>query len=281
MTKGPTEMDDGFDAPAQRAAKTYNAAADFFDAPPLAFWDRHGSRAVELSALSPGEHVLDVGCGTGASALPAAEAVGPDGTVTGLDVAENLLAAARAKAAARGLVNVRFQCADMSDGAALGQDFNAAISVFSIFFVPDMERQIGLLWSSLRPGGRLTVTVWGENAFEPAASIFVEELQRLRPDTPPSPRPWERLTRPEGLGRMLVDGGAATPDIVDAPDRQMLTRSEDWWTIALGSGFRGEIDQLSQPEQEDLRVRVLQRLSDGVVRHVETNALHAIARKEQ
>ncbi len=271
-------MTDGLDA-ARAAAKTYNAAAPLFDAPPLAFWERHGRRAVVLSGLLPGEHVLDVGCGTGASALPAAEAVGPDGSVTGLDVAEKVLAIARWKAAKRGLHNVAFRCADMSGDAQADERFDAIISVFSIFFVPDMERQIARLWSRLRPGGRLTVTVWGERSFAPAAGIFCEELQRLRPNTPPSPRPWERLTRPEGLRRMMVDGGAGDPVIHDAPDRQILGNPEDWWTIALGSGFRGQIDRLAPAEQAELKAHVLQRLSDAGIGQVETNALHAIARK--
>lgn len=271
-------MTDGLDT-AQMAAKTYNAAAPQFDAPPLAFWDRHGRRAVALSSLLPGEQVLDVGCGTGASALPAAAAVGPEGSVTGLDVAEKLLAIARRKAATQGLRNVAFHCADMSGNVETDGRFDAIISVFSIFFVPDMERQIGLLWSRLRSGGRLTVTVWGERSFAPAAGVFAEELERVRPNTPPSPRPWERLTRPEGLRRMMIDGGAGDPVVHDAPDRQILASPEDWWTIALGSGFRGEIDRLTDTEQRVLKARVLQRLSDARIGHVENNALHAIARK--
>src|SRR5215470_19101357 len=64
-----------------RAAFTYNAAADFFDASPLSFWDYFGRRTIELASLPNGSRVLDVCCGSGASALPAAEAVGPEGKV--------------------------------------------------------------------------------------------------------------------------------------------------------------------------------------------------------
>lgn len=62
-----------------KAEKTYDAAADDFDAEPLAFWDRYGRRTIERLRLEPGANVLDVCCGTGASALPAARAVGPQG----------------------------------------------------------------------------------------------------------------------------------------------------------------------------------------------------------
>ena len=56
-----------------KAASTYNAAADHFDDGPLAFWDRYGRGTIERLRLKPGSVVLDVGCGSGASAIPAAE----------------------------------------------------------------------------------------------------------------------------------------------------------------------------------------------------------------
>jgi ubiquinone/menaquinone biosynthesis C-methylase UbiE len=79
----------------RRASATYNAAADFYDHPVNAFWNRYGRRTVTRLVLAPGARVLDVCCGSGASALPAAEAVGPGGSVLGVDLAERLLELAR------------------------------------------------------------------------------------------------------------------------------------------------------------------------------------------
>jgi ubiquinone/menaquinone biosynthesis C-methylase UbiE len=83
----------------RRAAFTYNAAADFYDASPLGFWNYFGRKTIELLSLQNGSRVLDSCCGAGASALPAAELVGPKGKVIGVDVAQALLELARAKAA--------------------------------------------------------------------------------------------------------------------------------------------------------------------------------------
>ena len=58
-----------------RVVATYTAAADTFDG--LPFWHEYGRRTVQRLALPPGARVLDLCCGTGASALPAARAVGP------------------------------------------------------------------------------------------------------------------------------------------------------------------------------------------------------------
>jgi SAM-dependent methyltransferase len=192
-----------------KAAATYDAAADHFDAPALAFWDRHGRRTVALLGARAGDRVLDVGCGTGASAIPAAVAVGANGHVTGIDIAENMLARARAKAAAQGLNNTTFRLADMSASGLPDAGFDSVISVFSVFFVPDIERQVAELWRMLRPGGRLAVTVWARGAFDPGAAIFGEEVRRVRPDLPVAGRPWERLTDPDNLRRLLQRPSAA------------------------------------------------------------------------
>src|SRR5215470_4577862 len=89
-----------------RAAATYNAAADSYDDPANSFWEQFGRRTIEQLDLQPGARVLDVCCGSGASAIPAAEKVGHDGFVLGIDLAEKLLERARSKATKRGLQNL-------------------------------------------------------------------------------------------------------------------------------------------------------------------------------
>jgi ubiquinone/menaquinone biosynthesis C-methylase UbiE len=165
-----------------KAAATYDAAADHFDDEPLSFWDRIGRRTVAHLGLRAGANVLDVGCGTGASALPAAQAVGPDGSVLGVDLAARLLDRARTKARTYGLVNVEFRHANMT---ALGHPdghFDAVVSVFSIFFVPDMEGLVRELWRMVRPSGKLAVTTWGPRIFKPAYSRWLAAIKQERPD---------------------------------------------------------------------------------------------------
>src|SRR5690242_12009092 len=103
------------DEAAERARRTYDAAADHYDAPGLAFWARSGARTVERLGLPTGASVLDTPCGSGASALPAARAVGPSGNVIGADVSEGLLALAASKAQRAGLANVQFRAGDMRE----------------------------------------------------------------------------------------------------------------------------------------------------------------------
>jgi ubiquinone/menaquinone biosynthesis C-methylase UbiE len=101
------------DAAKLKAATTYNAAADHFDDEPLQFWTRIGRRTIDRLELRAGAIVLDVGCGAGSSAIPAAERVGWRGQVVGVDLAERLLETAAEKAIRNGLLNVRFVAKDM------------------------------------------------------------------------------------------------------------------------------------------------------------------------
>lgn len=88
--------------------------------------------------LAAGHTVLDVCCGAGASAIPAARVAGPAGRVLGIDGAEPLLELARARAAREGLVNIGFRYGDATRTALPDGSFDAVICVFGVFFAPDM-----------------------------------------------------------------------------------------------------------------------------------------------
>jgi ubiquinone/menaquinone biosynthesis C-methylase UbiE len=97
------DMASAAESPLLRAERVYAAAADHFTRPALAFWNRWGEETMRRARLCEGERVLDLCCGAGASLVPAAHAVGPSGTVVGVDIAEPLLTLARDRVAHGGL----------------------------------------------------------------------------------------------------------------------------------------------------------------------------------
>src|SRR6266446_632204 len=227
-----------------RAAFTYNAVADFFDASPLGFWDYFGRRTIELASLPIGSRVLDVCCGTGASALPAAEAVGPTGNVIGVDLAKQLLESARAKAVQRRLGNIEFEVGDMLAMRFPVASFDAVVCVFGIFFVPDMARAVSELWSRIRPGGKLAVTTWGPNFFQPGSDAFWRSIRDVRPDLYKGFNPWDRIDNPLSLKKIFDQARIASSKIIPENHQHSIKSAEDWWAIVLGSGYRGTIERL-------------------------------------
>jgi ubiquinone/menaquinone biosynthesis C-methylase UbiE len=263
----------------RRAAFTYNAAADFYDASPLSFWNYFGARTVELLALRPGSNVLDVCCGAGASVLPAARLVGPRGNVVGVDLAKKLLVLARAKATQQHLANIQFEPGDMLSLRFPNESFDAVVCVFGIFFVPDMTMAVRELWRHVRPGGKLAVTTWGPKFCEPANAAFWSTIKDIRPDLYKGFNPWDRINDPAGLRKILDEGGVALPTIIAENRLHPIKSPEDWWTIVLGSGYRGTIEQLKGSEQERVKDANLAFIREAKISAVETNVLYALGTK--
>jgi ubiquinone/menaquinone biosynthesis C-methylase UbiE len=264
-----------------RAASTYNAAADAFDDVQNTFWDRFGRRTVARLDLRPGARVLDVCCGTGASALPAAAKVGAGGFVIGVDLAERLLERARVKARHRGLSNVEFRTGDMLALDFASAQFDAVVCVFGIFFVPDMPEAVRELWRLVRPGGQLAITTWGPRFFEPANSVFWNAVRDVRPDLYMGFHPWDRITDPDALRCIFPDTGIERLDVVAEAVRHPLRSPEDWWTMVLGTGLRGTLEQLETDTQRKIRQANLAFIRESGIDAVEANVVYAVASKSQ
>lgn len=261
----------------RRAAFAYNAAAGSYNASPLSFWNYFGSRTIELLSLPVGSRVLDVCCGAGASALPAAQSVGPTGKVIGIDLSEKLLELARMKAA--DLTNIDFELGDMLGLRFPSENFDAVVCVFGIFFVPHMEMAVRELWRCVRPGGQLAVTTWGPNLFEPANSVFWRSIKKVRPELHKAYNPWDRITDPVSLEKVLNGGGVESRKIIAENRLHPINSTEDWWTIILGSGYRGTIEQLSQSDRQRVKEANLAFIRDKKISSIETNVLYALANK--
>ncbi len=272
-------MQNPYEAARARSAATYNAAADHFDDAPLAFWDRYGRRTVERINLKPGARVLDVGCGSGASAIPAAERVGSNGRVIGVDVADRLLDKARTKARWRGLSHATFCYGDMTSLAFDDESFDAVVCVFSIFFVPDIARQARALWRLVRPGGTLAITTWGRDFVEPGASIWWQSISDVRPDLARSFNPWDSIVEPETLLAMMNKANIPGGLVVAEDGHQRLGCSEDWWTLILGAGFRWTVEQLSADDVERVKEANIRAIRERAIDKVTTNVLYATAIK--
>jgi ubiquinone/menaquinone biosynthesis C-methylase UbiE len=264
----------------QRAATIYNAASDHYDDPANSYWERYGRRTVERLDLSPGSCVLDVCCGSGASAIPAAEAVGPQGAVLGVELAENLLALGRMKAQQRGLSNIAFRAGDMLNLGLPEARFDAVVCVFGIFFVPDVVAATRELWRLVAPSGKLAITTWGPGWVEPMSSAFWNAVRDVRPELYRGFNPWDRITDPNQLRSVLTEAGVNDPEIEPESGTQPLLSPEDWWTIALGSGLRGTIDALDPDAQEYVRQLNTEYARDANVQEVETNVVYAVAVKD-
>jgi arsenite methyltransferase len=110
-----------------------------------------------LGRLEPGERVLDLGSGAGTDSLVAAQMVGPEGRVTGIDMTPEMLVKARAAAQEMGARNVEFLEAEAERLPFPDGSFDVVISNGVIDLIPDKDAVFAELFRVLRPGGRIQV----------------------------------------------------------------------------------------------------------------------------
>ena len=124
------------------------------------------------AAAQPGEQALDVACGTGVVSLALAAAVGPAGSVLGVDLSAAMVASAAARAQAAGVTQARFARMDAEALALPAASFDLVVCALGLMYVPDPATALREVQRVLRPGGRAVFAVWGERARCGWAALF-------------------------------------------------------------------------------------------------------------
>lgn len=175
------------------------------------------------AALSWGMRVLDIGCGTGVSAMAAARAVGAEGHVLAADISQPFLDRAAERAERHGIQTITFQQADAQTYAFEPGRMDAAISRFGVMFFSDSVAAFRNIASALKPGGQMTFASWGPLDVNPWFKIpHVAAVQRMgqppRVDRyAPGPLAFHDLDHVKGLmtqaGLSDVSGEAVTVNL--------------------------------------------------------------------
>jgi ubiquinone/menaquinone biosynthesis C-methylase UbiE len=157
------------------------------------------------------------------------------------------------------------------------QSFDVVICIFGIFFIPDMQTAANELWRLVKPGGKLAITTWGPRFFEPASTAFWDSVRTVRADLYKSFNPWDRISEPESLRLLLKGTGATKVEVSAETGTQPVNSAEDWWSMILGTGYRGTVDQLESDEYEKVRHENLDFISSANVRSIEANVVYGVA----
>jgi SAM-dependent methyltransferase len=139
-----------------------------------------GEEFIARTAISPGARILDIACGTGNTAIPAAR---QGGVVTGLDIAPNLLEQARQRAAEEH-VDIRFEEGDAEDLPHKDAEFDIVLTMFGAMFAPRPERVTAELTRVCRPGGLIAMANWTPEGFVGKSFRVTAELAPPPPGIP-------------------------------------------------------------------------------------------------
>lgn len=243
-------------------------------------WNPIGAATVRTVGVRPGERVLDVCCGAGASALPAAVAAGPEGAVDAVDLAGALLERGRRLADAEGLTNLRFIRADVTRWEP-GVRYDVAVCVHGVFFLPDMDAAVKRLIGLVRPGGRFAVTTWAKGALEQYGQVVHAVIGKVRGTAVESPSNRASVTRidtGEGLTGWLTGLGLVDAQATTVPFAVPLT-PELAWLLVTGTGFRGMLTGLDAGSVSRVRDDLLASLEREGLDQVDASVLTGVGRR--
>ena len=181
---------------------------------------------LQRADLKAGDHVMDIGCGTGQSSLKAAAAVAPGGHVTGIDISEPMLARARTLAAPGDAIT--FTTADAADHPFTPGHFDAAISRFGTMFFADPVAAFSNICKAIRPNGVLAMSCWSDLGANPWFAVPSDAAKKqlgtppsIDPDSP-GPLAFRNIDRVCGIlrqaGFTAVEGEAAEIELTPKGD---------------------------------------------------------------
>jgi enediyne biosynthesis protein CalE5 len=255
----PEQVIDGQRQDWNRVAGGWEKWDRFFDEQ-MAFLNH---RLVADARLRSGLRVLDLGSGTGYPALLDAQTVGPSGSVIGLDLAEQMLDAARRKATRLGLSNITFRASDVTMLPFEANSFDAITSRFCLMFLPEIPKAAAEIARVLKPGGWLAAAVWSAPEKNPSIGLAMAAIKQvidLPPPDPAAPGVF-RLAKPGDLAGMFQQAG-----LIDVSDQEFLGE----WSYGSADEYYTSLMEIAAPVQnlmamltELQRQNVTQRLLEA------------------
>ena len=161
-------------------------------------------RLLARADLKPGERVLDIACGTGLITFPAAESVGPSGSVVATDISAAMVACVADQAARRSIGHITTARMDAEALQFPDATFDVALCGLGLMYVPDPLQAMREMLRVLEPGGRMTAVVWGARNRCGWAEIFPIVDARVESDVCPM---FFQLGTGERLSMTMTEAG--------------------------------------------------------------------------
>jgi ubiquinone/menaquinone biosynthesis C-methylase UbiE len=192
--------------------------------------------------------VLDVGCGTGAALVPAAEAVGPTGHVLGLDLAAGMVRRAKKVVADHHWTHVEVEAGDAEDPAVAAGDWDRVIAAQVLFFLPRPDLAISRYHQLLAFGGKLAFSTWGpENpAWSPVyRALFGRIPEGKAPQLTPA---HETFRTEERISALVEDAGFVDVRHVTVEHDIVYSGVDQWLDWNRSHGARAYWDAIPASE---------------------------------
>ena len=237
-------------------AELFSRAAPDFDRVGPRFFSQSGRRLVELTNIPESSCVLDVACGRGAVLFPAAEKVGAQGQIFGVDLADGMIRYTHSDIHRLKLENIHLSQMDATQLAFASASFDFVLCSHSIGFFPQALSEFCRV---LKPGGKTALSIIASGCFEWLHDIF---SRYKPPDEPDEESDMERLALDThtGMESALREAGFEEIQIHTESNEMLYPDEETWWQLLWTVGFRGTLETMSQETQSQLKADLAQGL---------------------
>jgi ubiquinone/menaquinone biosynthesis C-methylase UbiE len=242
--------------------ETWQAMAEGWDRERSWIWEV--SRAVSdqmLAALrpQPGQTILELAAGTGETGFAAALAIGPDGRLISTDFAPDMVDAARRESGRLGLDNVEHRVMDAERMDLDDDSVDGVLCRWGYMLMADPAAALSETRRVLRPGGRLSLSVWAAPERNPWASIPGKALMEHTGAPPPNPEDPGifAMADPERVRSLLREAGFGEPRLEEVEVRFRFDGFDDYWRFITELAGAIALVLKAMPEEEREAVRGL------------------------
>jgi ubiquinone/menaquinone biosynthesis C-methylase UbiE len=239
-------------------AASFDQASANYDAYARRYHSLSAKRLVEILALTEGQKTLDIGTGTGAAAIAAAQFVGTEGQSIGIDISESMLKKAKTNAKAAGLNNVEFYVGDAENLDFEDNSFDAVLCCSSLTYMQDYSSTL-LEWKRVtKPGEKVAFTSYiYEKAFQPIAMMARDRLSKYGV---PLPYPNELIDTPDKCYDLLASVGLDCIIVSTEQFGYYLPNAHEWWDCAWHSPLGYQLHQLELAQINQFKSEHIQEI---------------------
>jgi len=237
----------------------FNRVAAGYDNPASRFFPFCADRLIVRLNPARGSKILDVATGTGVVAMAAIQAVGHEGRVMAIDLAEGMLDRLQGKIDKFGIPNIDLYVMDAAALEFRRDYFDHVICSFGIFFLPDMSAGLREWVRVTKPGGSILFTVFGKQAFQPMMDLFIRRIENYGVVAPDNDAPFAamRLADAERCRDLLSGAGLKNIEVHTEQLGYHLKDEVEWWEVILNSGMREWVERIPSARQETFRAEHL------------------------
>jgi ubiquinone/menaquinone biosynthesis C-methylase UbiE len=224
-----------------------------------------GQWLVDTAQIPSGAKVLDVACGRGAVLFPAAEKVGANGHVTGIDLSESMAQETNAEIQKRGIKQAEARAMDAEHLEFPDESFDYVLCGFSVQFFPHLAEALLEFHRVLKPNGHVVITTWGDddsrwswwdelrNKYGAMVKLGSQSL-----DTPEKIKPW------------FINAGFMDIKIISKEMDMIHADESEWWNMQWSISGRAGLEKLDATTLEKFKAETSARMQA----HREADGFH-------